>query len=82
MGKAVVGKRDAMNFYQSFQLPRQSFPTDVTSPTPTQLPSPPPEAADDIYTVPPAKPPKSERAEDEPDEEKRASHQSDSYHLV
>lgn len=32
-----------MNHRESYQMPRQSFPMDVTSPAPTQLPGPQPD---------------------------------------
>jgi len=43
---------------RSFHVPRQSFPMDVTSPTPTQLPSSKAEESGDVHIPPPPKPPK------------------------
>ncbi len=48
-----------MNYRESFQMPSQSFPTDVTSPAPTQLPGPNPEVTNG-RTVPAPKPPEKE----------------------
>jgi hypothetical protein len=44
---------------QSFHVPTQSFPMDVTSPTPTQLPSP--KGSGEEHTPPSPKPPRPER---------------------
>jgi hypothetical protein len=55
-----------MNAGYSFQLPRQSFPTDVTVPAPSQLPS-----HESWTPTPPSEPPRKqpERIEEEPSEE-------------
>lgn len=61
-----------MNFRESFQMPRQSFPTDVTSPSSTQLPSSSPEPA------PSPKPPQRDYDNGhEDEEEKRAAGQEE-----
>jgi hypothetical protein len=61
-----------MNYGESFQMPRQSFPTDVTSPAPTQLPGPQSESGS--RTVPPVKPPRPDHAGEQDEEaEKRAA---------
>ena len=57
-----------MNLRNSFQLPQQSFPTDVTSPAPTQLPGGAPEAPN-TQTDSPAKRPHSDRTIDEDEQE-------------
>ena len=53
-----------MNFRDSFQLPRQSFPTDVTSPVPTQLPGGVSETPAPAPATP-TRPPQSDRPNDE-----------------
>jgi hypothetical protein len=63
-----------MNFRDSFQLPQQSFPTDVTSPVPTQLPGGTSEKPNPEPAIP-AKRPESDRPDDQSDEEKSAGDQ-------
>jgi hypothetical protein len=58
---------------QPFHMPRQSYPTDVTAPGPSQLPSSQPEPSG-TREVNPAKPPQPDRADEQEDEEnKRAA---------
>jgi hypothetical protein len=54
-----------MNFRQAFQMPQQSFPTDVTYPAPTQLPSETP----NNQGAPPVKPPQPGQEGEQTDEE-------------
>jgi hypothetical protein len=54
-----------MNSRGLFQIPQQSFPTDVTSPSPTQLPGGHSEAPTTDMSPPPPKRPKSDRPSDE-----------------
>jgi hypothetical protein len=58
-----------MNLRQAFQVPQQSFPTDVTYPAPTQLPSETPSTP----LAPPAKGPQSDHTSEQKDEDERAA---------
>jgi hypothetical protein len=60
-----------MNQQESFHMPRQSFPTDVTSPTPTQLPSSSADESSQTHSTPPPKPPRPDRADESEEGEKR-----------
>lgn len=58
---------------QAFHMPRQSYPTDVTAPGPTQLPNSQPESSG-TRGVHPAKPPQPDHADEQDEEEnKRAA---------
>lgn len=60
-----------MNFRLSFQIPQQSFPTDVTSPSPTQLPGGHSDVSPADEKAVPAKPPR--KQEKEPEDEEAAA---------
>lgn len=63
-----------MNHQELFHMPRQSFPTDVTSPTPTQLPSSGVEESSQTNSTPPPKPPRPDRADENEEGERRRGH--------
>jgi hypothetical protein len=60
-----------MSHQDLFQTPRQSFPTDVTSPTPSQMPSSGTEESSQTHSTPPPKPPRPDRADESEEGEKR-----------
>jgi hypothetical protein len=60
-----------MNHQDLFHTPRQSFPTDVTSPTPSQMPSSSTEESSQTHSTPPPKPPRPDRAGEDEEGEKR-----------
>jgi hypothetical protein len=62
-----------MNFRDSFQMPRQSFPTDVTSPAPTQLPGNNSEAPPAQVSPEPNPPQPRDESEQQREEEERAA---------